>query len=156
MSTQFVVDSKLPPSNASGEPVKWVDLKKDFYATIRWSDIPKEDWRRLWFGWLGNWQYANAILIHPWSSAISAPKNLTLRNTAKGLKLIQYPLRKLIKLWDKEVAYHELERVQDTRMFLGSKLSDNRPEIIALIGSVTAPKVGFRLRKGKDEASLSS
>jgi len=65
MSTQFVVDSKLPPSNASGEPVKWVDLKKDFYATIRWSDIPKEDWRRLWFGWLGNWQYANAILIHP-------------------------------------------------------------------------------------------
>ena len=89
---QFVVDSELPSSNASAEPANWVDHGKDFYAAVSWSDIPKEDGRRLWLGWLSNWQYANAIPTHPWRSAMSIPRSLTLRNTTKGLQLIQSPV----------------------------------------------------------------
>lgn len=152
--THFTVDSASPQSNASGEQAKWVDHGKDFYAAVSWSDVPKEDGRRLWLGWLSNWQYANNIPTHPWRSAMSIPRSLTLRGTSQGLRLIQSPAKELRKLRGKEIAYHELEIMNGTRTFTEGELSGKRLEIIATIELGSASEVGFRLRKGKDEASL--
>jgi len=49
--TRFVNDN--PP-----QQTLWVDYGKDFYATISYSDVPKSDGRRIWMGWISNWQYA--------------------------------------------------------------------------------------------------
>ncbi len=51
------------------DKVLWTDYGKDFYAAVSWSDIPSSDGRRLWLGWMSNWQYANDVPTSPWRSA---------------------------------------------------------------------------------------
>ena len=90
---QFTPD----PAN-SGQTPLWADFGPDFYAAVSWSDIPKQDGRRLWLGWMSNWNYANDVPTSPWRSAMSIPRELSLRQTADGLRLIQQPVREMEKL----------------------------------------------------------
>ncbi len=86
------------PARPVGEPALWVDYAKDFYAAVSWSDVPKRDGRRLWLGWMSNWQYANDVPTSPWRSAMSIPRSLTLRNVDGHWRLVQSPVKELEKL----------------------------------------------------------
>jgi fructan beta-fructosidase len=78
----------------------WADHGADFYAGVTWSDVPKADGRRVWLGWMSNWQYAEKVPTHPWRSAMSIPRELALRRTPEGLRLAQQPVAELLKLRD--------------------------------------------------------
>lgn len=41
---------------------RWIDYGADNYAGVTWSDIPEDDGRRLFIGWMSNWQYANVVM----------------------------------------------------------------------------------------------
>src|SRR5678815_5412567 len=49
----------------------WADYGADCYAAVSWSDVPKEDGRRIWLGWMTNWRYAGAEPTSPWRTAQS-------------------------------------------------------------------------------------
>lgn len=89
------------PARPPTQPALWADFGPDFYAAVSWSDIPKRDGRRLWLGWMSNWQYANDVPTEPWRSAMTIPRQLTLRNTPDGLRLVQQPVRELTRLREK-------------------------------------------------------
>src|SRR5881296_1302615 len=55
---EFLADT---PARSVEEPPLWADYGRDFYAAVSWSDIPKNDGRRLWIGWMSNWEYANDV-----------------------------------------------------------------------------------------------
>ena len=78
----------------------WADHGADFYAGVSWSDVPIADGRRVWLGWMSNWQYAEKVPTHPWRSAMSVPRELTLRRTSDGLRLVQQPVAEMLKLRD--------------------------------------------------------
>jgi sucrose-6-phosphate hydrolase SacC (GH32 family) len=80
------------------ESVNWVDYGKDFYAAVSWSEVPKRDGRRLWLGWMSNWQYANDAPTSPWRGAMSIPRSLGLRPVEGDLRLVQTPVRELKRL----------------------------------------------------------
>jgi len=80
------------PTRAASEPSLWLDYGKDYYAAVSWSDVPKSDGRRLWLGWMSNWQYAQEIPTYPWRSAMSIAREVSLRNTAQGIRLVQTPV----------------------------------------------------------------
>jgi fructan beta-fructosidase len=80
------------------EPALWLDYGPDFYAAVTWSDVQPRDGRRLAIGWMSNWQYANDMPTSPWRSAMSLPRELRLRSTPDGLRLIQKPVPELEKL----------------------------------------------------------
>ena len=86
------------PARAAMQPALWADYGPDFYAAVSWSDVPKRDGRRLWLGWMSNWQYANEVPTSPWRSAMSLPRELSLQDTRQGLRLIQQPVRELRKM----------------------------------------------------------
>ena len=86
------------PARATNEPALWTDFGPDFYAAVSWSDVPKRDGRRLWLGWMSNWEYANDVPTSPWRSAMSIPRKLSLGETPDGLRLVQQPVRELEKL----------------------------------------------------------
>jgi fructan beta-fructosidase len=75
----------------------WADHGPDFYAGVSWSDVPKTDGRRVWLGWMSNWDYAGKVPTHPWRSAMSVPRELMLRRTPDGLRLVQQPVVELLK-----------------------------------------------------------
>lgn len=83
------------PARPATAPVLWADRGPDFYAAVSWSDMPAADGRRLWIGWMSNWEYANDVPTSPWRSAMSVPRELILREAAAGLRLGQRPVREL-------------------------------------------------------------
>jgi fructan beta-fructosidase len=94
----FVGDFDGARFKADSIATLWADHGADFYAGVSWSDVPKSDGRRVWLGWMSNWQYAEKVPTHPWRSAMSVPRELSLRRTPDGQRLVQRPVAELLKL----------------------------------------------------------
>jgi len=83
---------KVAADTVSGNPF-WIDYGRDNYAGVTWSDIPEKDGRRIFLGWMSNWNYANIVPTERWRSAMTLPRTLSLRNTPKGQLLCAQPVR---------------------------------------------------------------
>jgi len=82
---------------SSTETTQWMDYGTDFYAAVSWSDVPKEDGRRIWIGWMNNWHYANQIPSGKWRSSMSIPRSLELVKKENGYELLQLPVEEIKK-----------------------------------------------------------
>lgn len=102
---QFVLDerfqSQVEKKESGEEQAIWLDYGRDNYAGVTWSDIPEEDGRRIFIGWMSNWDYARLVPTEAWRSAMTLPRNLTLYTTETGPRLKQS--------WVKEVDKLEIE-----------------------------------------------
>jgi fructan beta-fructosidase len=86
-------------SDEPADTVRWTDYGSDFYAAVSWNDVPPQDGRRLWIGWMTNLRYAADIPTGPdWRGMMSVPRSLTLRQVGGHLRLIQQPVRELQSL----------------------------------------------------------
>jgi sucrose-6-phosphate hydrolase SacC (GH32 family) len=109
------------PARSAEETVSWADWGRDFYAAVSWSDIPERDGRRLWLGWMSNWEYANDVPTSPWRSAMTIPRALSLRKTDAGWLLLQQPVKELEQLRGKPIQ----AALKDVRA--GADLSELKP-----------------------------
>ena len=126
----------------------WADYGKDFYATNTFADLPAGDGRKIWMGWISNWQYANVEPTVQWRGAQSIPRTLGLRRFPDGIRLVQQPVREMKTLRGKE--FH-LENVSVAEANLGIKeagLSGDTVEIEAELAPENTDEMGFRVRKG--------
>ncbi len=73
----------------------WVDWGRDNYAGVTWSNVPESDGRRLFLGWMNNWQYAIVVPTDVWRSAMTVPRELALKNENNDYLLIAYPVNEL-------------------------------------------------------------
>ncbi|MCC6460544.1 MAG: glycoside hydrolase family 32 protein [Saprospiraceae bacterium] len=96
----FVPDPSFVPSIAKGKGL-WIDYGRDNYAGVTWSDIPEQDGRRLFLGWMGNWDYAQVVPTGVWRSAMTLPRSLSLRRSGEGYRLLSAPVRELQRLRQK-------------------------------------------------------
>ena len=55
---------------------KWIDYGTDNYAGVTWSNSGN---RKIFLGWMSNWQYANVVPTKAWRSAMTVPRELTLK-----------------------------------------------------------------------------
>jgi fructan beta-fructosidase len=55
---------------------RWIDYGPDDYAGVTWSNTGD---RRIFLGWMSNWQYANAVPTIKWRSASTLPRELSLQ-----------------------------------------------------------------------------
>ena len=96
--TQYFVGdfdgSRFVPDPAS-TGTRWADYGSDFYAGVSWNDVPRRDGRRVWLGWMSNWNYSSEVPTSPWRGAMTVPRALTLRRTPDGMRLVQTPVREL-------------------------------------------------------------
>lgn len=92
------------PARPASEDALWADYGADFYAAVSWNDVPREDGRRIWLGWMSNWNYANDVPTSPWRSAMTIPRRLSLVRTDAGLRLKQEPVAELASLRERSVS----------------------------------------------------
>lgn len=120
----------------------WVDWGKDNYAGVAWSDIPKEDGRRLFIGWMSNWQYANVVPTEKWRSAMTIPRELALISTDGGPRLISKPVEELEALRSDSTPIADRQTLQNAtgELVLSFDLEENQDEIL-----------GFTLSNGLKE-----
>ena len=149
--TQYFIgnfDGKTFTSDNSMETVLWADFGADYYAPQSWSDEPNG--RRLMIGWMNNWQYARLIPTTDWNGTFSIIRELSLRHTAEGLRLIHKPIPELQALREKHE--HWQEQVIHPGMDLLANVRGDSLEIIAEFKiSDRVDGFGFRLRTGENE-----
>lgn len=59
---------------------RWLDYGRDNYAGITFNNAPQE--RRIFLGWMSNWEYAHTFPTQPWRGAMTLPRELSLKNGA--------------------------------------------------------------------------
>jgi fructan beta-fructosidase len=89
-----IVFSDEPASNRI-EPAVWLDFGTDNYAGVTFSDMPNTDDRSILMGWMSNWQYANKVPTKSFRSAMTLPRNLSLKTTSEGLRLVSVPVKEV-------------------------------------------------------------
>ncbi len=81
-----------------GPEEKWIDWGTDNYAGVTWSGIPETDGRRLFLGWMSNWNYATVVPTEVWRSAMTIPREISLLFQDGNYILISKPLNELKNL----------------------------------------------------------
>lgn len=143
------------PAPGGRPPPLWADWGRDFYAAVSWSDLPPRDGRRLWIGWMSNWQYANDVPTAPWRSAMSLPRELSLRRTPDGLRLVQQPVRELSALRRRHQRLRQATLAQANAWLRRLQPISPLLELAIEFDSIPATgQFGLRLVTGANEATV--
>lgn len=98
-ATQYFIgdfDGKTFKNNNPPNEILWLDFGRDNYAGVTWANAPKN--RRIFLGWMSNWEYGEKVPTEKWRSAMTLPRELALKQTDKGLRLVQIPVKETEKL----------------------------------------------------------
>jgi fructan beta-fructosidase len=149
---KFTRDPSTAARPGSDQPL-WADYGTDFYAGVSWSDVPQSDGRRIWLGWMSNWNYANDVPTAPWRSAMSIPRELRLIKTADGLRLRQSPVAELKTLRGNAFQFAG-GTVTEANNWLRQPELRSGPMEIHLELEHAEGLAGVRLYAGKDQATV--
>ena len=103
-ATQYFIgdfDGKTFTPDALPYPL-WLDYGRDNYAGVTFNNIPQTDGRRIFMGWMSNWDYANQVPTKYFRSANTVPRELKLASNGNHLILISYPVKEINALKNKE------------------------------------------------------
>jgi fructan beta-fructosidase len=139
--------TKFTNENSAGRKL-WADYGKDFYASTSFSDIPPSDGRRIWIGWLGNWEYAAHIPTSPWRGIQSFPRVLRLMKFPQGIRIVQEPIAELRSLRGRHVVVSDESFEAANRILRSQRIMGDTIEIEATIEPGEASSFGFEVRKG--------
>lgn len=101
---------------------RWVDYGPDNYAGVTWSNTGK---RKIFLGWMSNWQYANQVPTARWRSAMTAPRDLVLQKVGE-----KYLLSSILS--------PELAALESNVKTLSNLVVDSL-DLTSMIGKLTGP-----------------
>lgn len=72
----FIGDFDGEKFTTTQKDIKWIDYGTDNYAGVTYNNAP--DNKRIFIGWMSNWQYAMKTPTKNWRSAMTLPRELSL------------------------------------------------------------------------------
>ena len=148
---KFTLDPDFEPFVKKGTAI-WLDHGRDNYAGVTWSDVPKEDGRRLYIGWMSNWDYAQVVPTEVWRSATTLPRSLILKKTEEGYRIFLQPVKELEALRSaaKKIQNTDIVNALDLTQQLG--FAPSQTEIVLNFEMEdAAANFGVELSNGKGE-----
>lgn len=91
----------------------WIDYGRDNYAGVTWSNIPAEDGRHLFMGWMSNWLYAQEVPTEKWRSAMTIARELSLKKVDNTFRIFSLPVEELDSYITNKVQKEKIQ-VQDS------------------------------------------
>ncbi|PTV93481.1 levanase [Halanaerobium saccharolyticum] len=101
-------DGKIYSEIDNFNDVNWLDYGQDFYAAQSWNNLPGDNKRNIWLGWMSNWDYANEVPTEVWKSAMSIPRELKLIKEKEEFNLLQQPINELKELRNEKYIFKNL------------------------------------------------
>lgn len=101
----------------------WLDYGTDNYAGVTWSNTAE---KRIFMGWMSNWNYANIVPTETWRSAMTITRELSLVDVKDKVRLKSNP----INAYQKELAEKEFSQKISRQDELIIKKDFNRTEIL--------------------------
>jgi fructan beta-fructosidase len=71
---------------------KWLDYGTDNYAGITWSNTGE---RKIFIGWMNNWQYANVVPTTQWRGATTLARELAVKKVDDQYYIASRPVKEL-------------------------------------------------------------
>lgn len=100
-ATQYFIGqfdgNKFTPTDTR---TRWLDYGPDEYAGITWSNTGS---RKIFLGWMSNWQYANEVPTKKWRNAMTIPRELRLVNEHGNIIIASMPVAEINALKAKAV-----------------------------------------------------
>ena len=166
-ATQYFVGNfngttfSLDPDFAKGigtagkEPERgvWLDHGRDNYAGVTWSDVPASDGRRLFIGWMSNWDYAQVVPTEVWRSALTVPRALSLHRTPAGLRIFSTPVQELRLLRGETVSLtaQRVTRVLPLRIPKGGSAAVSEIDLEFFTSNAAASNLALELSNAAGE-----
>ncbi len=85
--------------------VRWIDYGPDDYAGVTWNNTGR---RRVFIGWMSNWDYANTLPTATWRNAMTVPRNLFLEQSGSKLYVASRPSPEVYTLAKRKVELRRL------------------------------------------------
>lgn len=83
------------------EDTRWIDYGPDNYAGVTWSNVKN---RKLFLGWMNNWDYANEVPTSNWRGAATVPRELALADCNGKSYIVSKPVKELNKnVWKQKL-----------------------------------------------------
>ena len=92
----FTLDPNFA-NKVSAENAVWLDYGKDNYAGVTWNNIPNSDGRKLFIGWMSNWDYAQVVPTTTWRSSMTLAREIQLIKKGNNYILISNPVKEIEK-----------------------------------------------------------
>ncbi len=73
--------------------IKWIDYGRDNYAGVTFNNAPGD--RRIFLGWMSNWDYAAKLSSPIWRGSMTSPRELTLIENNGEILLSALPIKEL-------------------------------------------------------------
>ena len=89
----FIGDWNGKEFTTDDRTTRWLDYGRDNYAGVTWTDAPNG--RRLYLGWMNNWEYAKDISANPYRGSMTTPRDLSLITIDNKVTLIQKPIKEI-------------------------------------------------------------
>ena len=105
--TQYFVgdfNGKIFTSNQKG--TRWLEYGPDDYAGITWSNTSK---KKIFLGWMSNWDYANQVPTDPWRNAMTIPRELKLKHIGNDIFITSRPVPELFTIQSPPVIKQNLK-----------------------------------------------
>lgn len=101
---RFTLDPALNPLVKNGKAL-WLDYGRDNYAGVTFNNLPSSPFRKVFMGWMSNWDYAQVVPTQSWRSAMTMPRELVLKPKPDGsLRLVSLPARETRMLTQRPVS----------------------------------------------------
>ncbi|TQI72098.1 levanase/fructan beta-fructosidase [Gramella sp. Hel_I_59] len=107
----------------------WIDFGRDNYAGVTWSNVPEEDGRKLFLGWMSNWLYAQEVPTETWRSAMTIARELKLIKEDGQYLVTSQPVEELEKFRSEPVKKSALSAKEDLVLIDSSEIDLSKAEV---------------------------
>jgi levanase/fructan beta-fructosidase len=119
--THFKLDPSFEKDLSNSEDKSiWIDYGRDNYAGVTWANIPDTNGRKLFMGWMSNWDYSQKVPTFNWRSAMTVARSVELRKIDNNYKLVFQPVKELsnyrsVKYKKDAIAIKRTEKIIDSK-----------------------------------------
>ncbi len=100
---------------------KWVDYGTDNYAGVTFSNTGN---RKIFIGWMSNWQYAQVVPTISWRSAMTIPRDLRIEQVNDQFYLNSNPVKELNKITN--LSFSKENFVINHKLDVSKKIADSK------------------------------
>lgn len=123
----------------------WIDFGRDNYAGVTWSNIPDEDGRTLFIGWMSNWLYGQEVPTTTWRSAMTIARELKLQKEGDRYLITSAPVDELKKYRGKSLKKNNIEIGRNSAVITSKDMDLAKAEIRFTINDLSEMTYNFRL-----------
>ncbi|MDR5589224.1 glycoside hydrolase family 32 protein [Christiangramia sp. SM2212] len=129
----------------------WIDFGRDNYAGVTWANVPKEDGRKLFLGWMSNWLYAQEVPTETWRSAMTVARELKLVQEDETYLVKSSPVKELEKYRSSEISKDAIDVDEKAVLLDSSDLDLAKAEVKFSIKDLQETNYKIILSNGNNE-----